>query len=94
MPKKSPPIRAESYPGIARWIAKYGTIEFGYCLETRSSIRVLDEGGLIWSVRASYPTFTEALADCEANVTRLLRVNCMGQREGANLDSVGATTNS
>ena len=73
MPKKATKVTPESHPGIARWVDAYGTVEFGYCGQTRSSIRVLDEGGLVWSGRSRYKSFDAALADCDANLTRLLR---------------------
>ena len=73
MPKKATTAPTEAHPGIARWVEAYGTVEFGYCRETRSAIRVLDEGGLVWSGRRSYKTFDTALADCDATLTHLLR---------------------
>jgi hypothetical protein len=63
----------ESYPSIARWLQAYGKIEFGYCYQTDSFIRVLDEGGMMWSGSRRYPSLNKALADCEDNVARLLR---------------------
>ncbi len=58
---------------LARWLEAHGTIEFGYSRESRSFVRVLDEGGMIWSGRRSYMTFDAALADCEKGVGRWLR---------------------
>ena len=73
MPKKATKAITESHPGIARWVESFGTVEFGYCAETRSAIRVLDEGGMVWSGRRTYKSFDAALADCNENLTRLLR---------------------
>lgn len=73
MPKKSLKAARETHPGIARWLEAFGTVEFGYCPHTRSAIRVIDEGGMVWSGRRSYKSFDAALADCEANITRMLR---------------------
>ena len=73
MTKKTTKATTETHPGIARWVKAHGTVEFGYCRETRSSIRVLDEGGMVWSARRSYKSFDAALADCDANLIRLLR---------------------
>ena len=73
MVKKPTKAVKESHPGIARWVEAYGTVEFGYCRETRSAIRVLDEGGMVWSGRRAYKSFDAALADCDANLMRLLR---------------------
>jgi hypothetical protein len=73
MPKKTTRAAIETHPGIARWVDVYGTVEFGHCCDTRLAIRVLDEGGLVWSGRRSYKSFDAALADCDANLRRLLR---------------------
>jgi len=62
-----------SYPCMARWLEAHGTIEFGNCHHTRSFIRVIDEGGMIWSGQRSYKSFDAALADCEAGIGRWLR---------------------
>lgn len=73
MPKQAAQTASEKHPSIARWLVAHGTIEFGYCPNTQSAVRVLDEGGLVWQGRRSYRSFTAALADCAANVSRLLR---------------------
>jgi hypothetical protein len=73
MPKAKAITVTETYPCVARWLEAHGTIEFGYCRHTRSFIRALDEGGMIWSGRRSYKSFDAALADCEAGVGRWLR---------------------
>lgn len=72
--RKPATIRAaETYPCMARWLEAHGTIEFGYCRNTQSFIRALDEGGMIWHGQSSYSSFDAALADCEAGVGRWLR---------------------
>lgn len=38
----------ESYPCINRWLSEHVTIEFGRCPFSHTSIRVLDEGGVVW----------------------------------------------
>ncbi len=73
MPKQTAQTASEKHPGMARWLVAHGTIEFGYCPNTRSAVRVLDEGGLVWQGRRNYRSFAAVLADCEANVSRLLR---------------------
>ncbi|MCL4854085.1 MAG: hypothetical protein KJZ78_22225 [Bryobacteraceae bacterium] len=60
-------------PHLWRWVKEFGTIEIGYCSQTRSFIRVLDEGGLVWKGRRSYPTLDAALADAEAGVARWMK---------------------
>ena len=38
-------IEPISHPHLWRWVGELGTIEIGHCHQTRSFIRVLDEGG-------------------------------------------------
>ena len=58
------------YPHLWRWVAEFGTVEIGHCAQTRSFIRVLDEGGVVWKGRSSYRTPDAALADAEKGVSR------------------------
>ena len=37
-----------TYPTIARWVLEYGWIEIGHDDMSRSFVRALDEGGLVW----------------------------------------------
>ena len=36
------------YPHIARWVQSYGWIEMGADHYSRSLVRALDEGGMVW----------------------------------------------
>lgn len=58
-----------SYPRLWRWVSEFGTFEIGRCPQTRSFIRVLDEGGIVWKGRRSYASLDAALADAEAGVS-------------------------
>jgi len=51
-----------------RWVTEFGTVQIGACHQTRSFIRVLDEGGMIWKGRRSYASLEAALAGAEAGV--------------------------
>jgi hypothetical protein len=73
MRKRATSTRSTSYPHLWRWAAEFGTFEIGHCGQTRSFIRVLDEGGLIWKGRRSYTTLDAALADAEAGVAGWMR---------------------
>ena len=68
---KSTPLA--SYPHLWRWVAEFGTVEIGHCHQTRSFIRVLDEGGMVWKGRRSYPTLDAALADADAGASRWMK---------------------
>jgi hypothetical protein len=59
----------EQYPNIADWVQD-NWIEIGQGEYSRSFIRVLDTGGLVWEGKESYPTIAEALADADAAIDR------------------------
>ena len=73
MNKKTTAIGLASYPHIWRWVAEFGIVEIGHCHQTRSFVRVLDEGGLVWKGHRNYRTLDAALADAEAGVARWMR---------------------
>jgi hypothetical protein len=62
-----------SHPHLWRWAAEYDTIEVGYCAQTRSFVRVLDEGGMVWKGQGSYPSLDAALGDAVEGVSRWMR---------------------
>ncbi len=63
MRKKPTTTGSASHLHLWRWVAKFGTAEIGYCGPTRSFIRVLDEGGIVWKGHQSYPSLEAAPAD-------------------------------
>jgi hypothetical protein len=73
MTRNTESVPLASYPHLWRWVAEFGTVEIGHCGQTRSFIRVLDEGGMIWKGRRSYRTLDAALADAEAGVSRWMK---------------------
>ena len=60
-------------PHLWRWVTEFGTVEIGHCHQTRSFIRLLDEGGMVWKGRRNYPSLDAALADAEAGVSRWMK---------------------
>jgi hypothetical protein len=62
-----------SYPHLWRWLTEVGTVEIGPRHQTRSFIRVLDEGGMIWKGRRSYRSLDTALADADAGVAKWMK---------------------
>ena len=56
------------YPTITRWVMEYGWIEIGHDDMSRSFVRALDEGGLVWEGREHYATLDDALQDLEAGL--------------------------
>ena len=73
MSKNTKSSGSASYPQLWRWTAEFGTVEIGYCGHTRSFIRVLDEGGIVWKGRRRYMTLHAALADADAGVSRWMK---------------------
>ena len=57
-----------TYPTVARWVQEYGWIEIGQDEMSRSFIRALDEGGMIWEGQEHYATLGDALQDVEAGL--------------------------
>lgn len=58
------------YPAIAEWIDTTGWIELGQDGMSRSMARVLDEGGLVWEGKSSYPSINELFEDVERAVKK------------------------
>ena len=73
MSKNTKSLVSASHPHLWRWVNEFGIFEIGLCSQTRSFIRVLDEGGIVWKGRRSYPTLDAALADAEAGVSRWMK---------------------
>ena len=62
-----------TYPTIARWVMEYGWIEMGHDDMSRSFVRTLDEGGLVWEGQEDYPALDAALQDLEAGLVAWMR---------------------
>jgi hypothetical protein len=73
MSKRTASPVTDCFPNLCRWVAEFGTLEIGPCQETRSFIRALDEGGVVWKGRRRYRTLDAALADAEAGVARWMK---------------------
>ena len=56
-----------TYPNITNWV-RYGWIEIGSTEGSRSFIRVLDEGGVVWEGKNNYLNMAEALQDAEKGI--------------------------
>lgn len=53
------------YPHVARWVGEFGWIEIGQDDFSRSMVRALDIGGLIWEGEPRYATLDAALQDLD-----------------------------
>ena len=54
-----------NYPHVDRWVQDFGWIEIGQDDFSRSMVRALDIGGLIWEGKASYATLDAVLQDLD-----------------------------
>ena len=55
-----------TYPHIARWVQSYGWIEMGADHYSRSLVRVLDAGGMVWESPEDDTTLDEVLQILDA----------------------------
>lgn len=65
----------EQYPRIAWWAQGGGWIELGQDDYSRSLIRVLDIGGLLWEGKEEYDTVAEAMDEAEAFLAKWAEEN-------------------
>ena len=65
----------DTYPAIARGVTEFGWIEVGQDEMSRSFIRAIDEGGMIWEGREDYATLDAALQDLEAGIAAWIQQN-------------------
>lgn len=62
----------EAYPNIAHWIDVQGWIEIGQDEYSRSLVRCLDQGGMVWESSRQHKTVDEALQALEIALEKLL----------------------
>lgn len=74
MPSRKRPSRADPgafadrYPHITRWVQD-GLVEIGWTgFGTRSFVRALDDGGMVWEGAAEYSSLEDALAALDAGI--------------------------
>jgi hypothetical protein len=60
-------------PTIARWVQEFGWIEIGQEKMSRSFIRALDAGGMVWEGQEHYATLGDALQDVEVGLVAWMR---------------------
>ncbi len=65
----------ETYPSIAQWVESYGWIEIGQDDYSRSMVRALDTGGMVWEGKTKYAWLDELLRDLENGLTDWLNEN-------------------
>ena len=60
-----------TYPNITLWLT-HGWIEIGEVEYSKSFVRALDEGGMLWEGEESYQTIDQAINDLEANLKDII----------------------
>jgi hypothetical protein len=60
MADRAEPVE-QAFPHIARWVTSQGWIEIGSDGYSRSFVRALDEGGMVWEGAETYPSLDAAL---------------------------------
>ena len=68
-----PPTFERTYPYLSRWVHGHGWMEVGPDHYSRSLIRVLDEGGMVWESATRYASVDEALREAEEAVAEWMR---------------------
>jgi hypothetical protein len=70
VPPDSPTLE-QAYPYLAAWVDGGGWIEFGHNEYSRSFIRILDIGGMLWAGTTRYLSLDVLLRDAEEALRRL-----------------------
>ena len=65
----------QTYPAVSRWVLQCGWLEIGRVYWTRSLIRALDEGGMVWEGGETADNLSAALDEAEAALTAWMREN-------------------
>jgi hypothetical protein len=65
----------QTYPHVARWVRAYGWIEIGEDDYSRSFVRALDIGGLVWEgqEQSEYATIDDMLRALEEGLADWMR---------------------
>ena len=59
----------QSYPNLTYWVESFGWIELGQDDYSRSLIRILNEGGMVWESQECYDSLDAALQEAEVAIT-------------------------
>jgi hypothetical protein len=63
----------QRYPHVARWVKEHGWVEIGYNDFSRSFVRALDIGGMIWEGSAHERTLDAALQALDQALAEWMR---------------------
>ena len=62
------------YPNVASWVQD-GWVEFGRDDYSRSFVRALDIGGMVWEGKSNYESVHAALRDLDAGIAAWIEEN-------------------
>jgi hypothetical protein len=93
MTKRTKLVFQVVFPNITLWVQECGTVEIGYDPNTDSFIRVIDEGGMVWSGNSRYENLDDALQDLEMGLGQVLVERALGvQPSGKSRELAGRST--
>ncbi len=72
---ENPAAADQRFPNIAAWVHSYGWIEIGQDDDSRSFLRALDEGGMVWEGEAEYPSLDDALRTLDKALGKSIEEN-------------------
>jgi hypothetical protein len=74
--EQQPGVFAKTFPHVATWVDGGGYVEIGYTdYHTRSFVKALDEGGIVYEGRTEYASLDEALRDLDAGIAAWISEN-------------------
>ncbi len=70
-----PPVFKKGFPGLALWADGWGWIEIGQDEHSRSLVRILDEGGMVWGSPDKMQNLEKALRAADESITKWIKEN-------------------
>ncbi|TAL60841.1 MAG: hypothetical protein EPN85_06365 [Bacteroidetes bacterium] len=66
---------SENYPNLNWWVENQGWIEIGQDENSRSMVRILDEGGMVWESDPKSKTLDKDLNEAERFIAKWIEEN-------------------
>jgi hypothetical protein len=64
---------SEIYPNITHWIDSLGWVEIGQDEYSKSLVRLLNEGGMVWESNGTHRAIDDALQALEIELVEILK---------------------
>jgi hypothetical protein len=68
----------QAFPHVAEWATTHGWIEIGYDDDSRSFVRALDSGGMVWDGQETYTSLDDALRAADTALETWIKENFGG----------------